>query len=219
MAQRIVFVQPPPVDCGLGNIGDNQAYDACPTKIGHAVRAVFRLSNGVNPFLTLANLQSEVVWDAVLALNTTDTPDNLFLTTKIFEFSQTAGELTPIESTSTGDVFTGSYADDVVTMSYAFLDSKMGNDLMASLRDNSKNLEVMFVVKTQGTGVARIRCGVDSTGLIPLWIPVRHAAFSSRTIETDRNAIESHTATLRFEPEVLQNAEFLVTPAFDILKK
>ena len=219
MAQRFVYDETPPVNCNLGVVGDNQLYNVCDTRLGAAVRVIFKRRDGTNPFATFADLQSQAVWTAALALTTADAPNNLFATTKIYEFEQIAGEPNVLESASSGDKRLTYYSDDVINIDFAFLSKKYGNDVMASIRDNANNLECLFVHLLASSPVIRSGISGEANPLtaIPTWIPIRLATVTSRNIPRARGEAEIHSVALHFEPEVLQNAEILTTPDFNIL--
>jgi len=211
MPQRKVLNEPKPIDCALGVVGDNQVYDVCDYKLRDIKRIMIKKKSGANPFTTTLLLQTELTWDTLLALDTTDTPDNVLLSTKIYNSTETAGEANVLTSDS-GDMRVTHYAEDQIMVQFAFLDPTMANDLMASFRDNPNSLECMFV-QTDG----RVRHGVDLLGE-PTWIPIKLATFGSRNT-SGRSNPETNDTMLYFDEEVLTNALVLTAPFFDIFSK
>jgi len=212
MPQRKVYVQPRPIDCAEGVVGDNQLYDVCDYKLRDIKRIVIKKKAGANPFTTESLLQTEVTWDTLLALNTTDTPDNVLLSTKVYNSTETGGDANILTSDS-GDMRVTHYAEDQIMLQFAFLDATMSNDLMASFRDNPNSLECL-IINTDGL----IRHGIDVTGLIPQWIPIKVATFKGRDA-SGRSNPETNDTMLYFDEEVLTNALQLTAPEFDIFSK
>lgn len=212
MPQRKVFVEPQPIDCAAGLVGENQVYDVCDYKLRDIKRIVLKKKSGANPFTTIVLLQTELTWDTLLALTTADTPDNVLLSTKVYNSTETGGEANILTSDS-GDMRVTHYTEDQIMVQFAFLDPTMSNDLMATIRDNPNSLEC-YIVNTDG----RIRHGLDETGLIPEWIPIKLATFKSRDA-SGRSNPETNDVMLYFDEEVLTNALQLTTLDFDIFTK
>ena len=145
MAQRKVLIQPQPVDCALGVVGENQVYDTCDYKLRDIKRIMLKKKSGANSFTSVLLLETELTWDTLLALDTTDTPDNVLLSTKVYNSTETAGEANVLTSDS-GDMRVTHYAEGQIMVQFAFLDPVMSNDLIATIRDNANSLECMFVM-------------------------------------------------------------------------
>jgi len=212
MAQRKVFEQPSPIDCAAGIVGDSQLFDVCDYKLKDIKRIVIKKKAGANPFTTELLLQTEATWDSLIALTTTATPDNVLLSTKIYNSTETGGEANILTSDS-GDMRVTHYAEDQIMVQFAFLDAKMSNDLMASFRDNPNSLECL-IINTDG----RVRHGYDVAGVIPQWLPIKLATFKSRDA-SGRSNPETNDTMLYFEEEVLTSMMNLTTLDFDIFAK
>jgi hypothetical protein len=211
MAQRKFYITNKPVDCTAGVVGDNQAYEVCTTKMGQARRIGLFLDGATNPFATVADLQSEVVWDALLALDTTDTPDNIMLSTKIYDYTETPTVPTPITSPS-GAMTDGEKAETVIMCQFAFLNAKMANDFVSTINDNSTRLKCV-IINQDGA----IRTGYTLTDT-PRLLKVKYAAIGERTIG-GRNDPETNDVMLYFEYGELTNGLLLTNPDFDIFTK
>lgn len=209
--QRKVLVQKAPINCAAGFVGDNQVYDVCDYKLRDIKRILLKKKSGANPFTTTLLLQTELTWDTLLALDTDDTPDNVLLSTKIYNSSETAGEANVLTSDS-GDMRVTHYTEGQIMVQFAFLDAKMSNDLIATIRDNANSLECMFVM-TDG----RIRHGISLTAT-PEWVNIKLATMKERDA-SGRSNPETNDVMLYFDEEVLTNALTLTTPLFDIFSK
>lgn len=211
MPNRKVLIQPQPINCAAGLVGDNQIYDVCDYKLRDIKRIVLKKKAGANPFTTTLLLQTELTWDTLLALTTTATPDNVLLSTKVYNSTETAGEANVLTSDS-GDMRVTFYNEGQIMVQFAFLDPKMSNDLLATIRDNANSLECMFIM-TDG----RIRHGVNDLDE-PTWVNIKLATMKERDA-SGRSNPETNDVMLFFDEEVLTNALTLTMPNFDIFSK
>lgn len=211
MAQRKVLNQPSPINCADGLVGDNQLYDVCDYKLRDIKRIVLKKTAGANPFTTVLLLQTELTWDTLLALDTSDTPDNVLLSTKIYNSTETAGDANVLTSDS-GDMRVTFYNEGQIMIQFAFLDPKMSNDLIATIRNPANSLECMFIM-TDG----RIRHGISLTDT-PTWVNIKLSTMKERDA-SGRSNPETNDVMFYFDEEVLTNALTLTTPNFDIFSK
>jgi hypothetical protein len=208
--QRKAFVQAAPVSCAAGVVGNSQAFEVCDFKQKDVKRMILQKKTGANPFTTLVLLKAELTMDTLLAVSTE--PDSVFLSTKISNSTQTGGAANPV-TTESGDMRNSFYSESEMTFEFAYLDPTMANDLLTTIRDNETSLRCLFVNTDK-----RIMHGLDATGLIPQWIPIKLATIRERDV-SGRSNLEINEVMFSFETEVLTNGMNLTTLNYDIFLK
>ena len=210
MANRSVSNEPQ--ECP-GIVGENQLIQTCPFEIKDMARAVVWKveANLADPFTAL-NIITEDTWDANLALTTANAPDNIMLTTQVWESSFTAGEPNTAES-NIGFGFVTHYEDTAIAFSYKALTPGNENDIMASLRDNSAQALNFIYINTRG----QIVTSTDINGE-PKPYKVNVASFKDRERTEGRSSVETNMANLRFLENTFIN-HAVWNPEFDFALK
>lgn len=149
----------------------------CPYKPGYIRRILILNSTGGFPFTSLALLQSEAIWTALLALDTPDFPDNALLTPNITEFDKppTAPEITV---SNNGSVNLGRFPAAIITWGLQDLSPVIENQIKQTIEENGKSMAVLFI--TSDNKIMYLSKEIDGTN--PLPIPVNLGWFGSKSI-------------------------------------
>lgn len=193
MAVRLVGRTPATCPGKVGRGSDN----ACEFSLEEARKILFKKQNGANPFLTEADIVDETVWDTLLALTDADDPDNVLLSPPIYNSVRTAGEPNIVESEGTGRKQVTHYGDSMFAVDWSRLSEEAANELMATLRDSSSNLEFIYInIKGQIIAAYNSVTVAEVTTITPLWIPLNLTTMNARGKEGGRGSLEMHKAQL-----------------------
>lgn len=142
MAQRSITNEP--AQCP-GVVGESQGIQNCDFKIRSVRRFIVFINGAALPIpFTDANIVDEATWIANLAPNSASAPDNMMLTTTLWESEQVPGEPNTVES-NTGEKKDTHYNNTIINTNFANLDFISENDIIATLRDNSGSLVFFYV--------------------------------------------------------------------------
>lgn len=198
MAVRLVGRTPPTCPGTIGRGNDNP----CSFKLGEIRKMVLKKQNGANPFLTAADIVDETVWDAALALTDADDPDNIYLSPPAYNSVRTPGEPNILESEGTGFKKVTHYADSMFAVDFDELSEEAANELIATIRDNSTNLEFIYI-NTKGEIITAYNSVTVElvTTVTPLWIPLNLALIGARGKDGGRGSLEMHKAQFHIYEE------------------
>lgn len=151
----------------------------CPYKYGNIRRILFMSQSSDFPFTSLALLQSEATWTALLALDIADYPDNALFSPNITEFAKPAVEPT-ITTSNNGSVSNGGFPPSVITYGLQHSSPTDENQIKQTVEKNEKSMGVLFI--TDENQII-YRCTSNLLGTVPELIPVNLATFGSKSIE------------------------------------
>lgn len=189
MAVRLVGRNPATCPGKVGRGNDN----ACSFKLGEVRKIILKKKNGANPFLTAEDIVDETVWDAALALTDADDPDNILLSPPVYNSVRTPGEPNIIESEGTGFKKVTHHSDSMFALDWDELSEEAANELIATIRDNSSNLEFIYInVKGEIITAYNSVTVAEVTTITPLWIPLNLATITARGKDGGRGSLEMH---------------------------
>lgn len=116
----------------------------CAVRFGQVRRVLILNASAANPFTTLALLQLQATWTALLALDTADAPDNALFTPNITGFEIPAVEATT-EISNNGRALDSGFAPSVATWDLSDLSTSDENQLKVTVEKNKYAMKVLFI--------------------------------------------------------------------------